>query len=107
MVVVTTGSLDTLKVMLPVPFGAPSVSLTNQLATHVPFGSADGTRTASVTPSAPTSGRPSVTTSVLQLSVTVLASVPNSSENTIEICVGEVAMVDPSAGSELTTVASA
>ena len=36
----------------------------------------------------------------------MLAS-PSSSENTIEISVGDVAIVDPSAGSELTTVASA
>ena len=105
-VVVTTGSVDTLNVMLPDPFGSPSVSLTSQLATQVPFGRAVGTGTVSVRLSAPTSGRPSVTSSVLHSSETVLAS-PNSSVNTIEISAGDVAIVDPSAGSELTTVASA
>ncbi len=39
-VVVSIGSLDTLNVMLPEPFGSPSGSLTSQLATHVPLGSA-------------------------------------------------------------------
>ena len=43
-VVVTAGSLDTLNVMLPVPFGSPSTSLTSQLATQVPFGRADRDR---------------------------------------------------------------
>ena len=37
-VVVSTGSVDTLNVMLPEPFGSPSASLTSQLATQVPFG---------------------------------------------------------------------
>ena len=105
-VVEATGSFDTLNVRMPFPFGCPSVSLTNQLATHVPFGSGEGTGTVSVSPSPPISGRPSVTSWVLQSSETVLVS-PNASENTIEIWVGEAAIVEPSAGSELTTAASA
>ena len=92
--------------MFPEPFGSPSVSLTNQFATQVPFGSAVGTGTVMLRSSDPTSRRPSVTSTVLHSRAIVLAS-PSSSENTMLISVGDVAIVDPSAGVELTTLASA
>src|SRR6056297_20663 len=100
------GSFSTVKVMLPTPFGSPSVLLTPHRTTQVPRGSASTTSALRVRSSSPTRGRPMVDSSVLHSTTMVLTS-PSSSAKVIWISAGESPMVAPSSGDELTTLFSA
>ena len=105
-VVVAAGSASTVNESNELPFGSPSESLTRHVATQSPRGSASGIATV-ITREFPLSvGAGRVIGSVLHSSETMRNS-PISSVKLITICVGEVARVVPSAGSDVTTSFSA
>ena len=105
-VVVAAGSASTVNEINELPFGSPSESLTRHVATQRPRGSASGISTV-ITRELPLSvGAGRAIGSVLHSSETMRNS-PISSVKLITICVGDVASVVPSAGSDVTTWFSA